>query len=126
MAGDQTRRNLQRQRSAMKDDTSVIPFHQPEPIADPLTEIAREGARRILATAMEAEIAVFIDQFAEERLFSTTLSRERCQVCQGSRVPDGRPRSAARVGFPGEHCDHLKTTNPIESLFATVRHRRFS
>ena len=25
--------------------------------------------------------------------------------------------------FPAEHWDHLGTSNPIESLFATVRHR---
>src|SRR5215213_9766490 len=25
--------------------------------------------------------------------------------------------------FPAEHRDHLRTTNPIESVFATVRHR---
>ena len=25
--------------------------------------------------------------------------------------------------FPGEHWDHLRTGNPIESVFATVRHR---
>ena len=25
--------------------------------------------------------------------------------------------------FPAEHCDHLRTTNPIESVFATVRRR---
>ena len=25
--------------------------------------------------------------------------------------------------FPGEHWDHLRTSNPIESVFATVRHR---
>ena len=25
--------------------------------------------------------------------------------------------------FPAEHWDHLRTTNPIESVFATVRHR---
>lgn len=29
----------------MDDDTTVIPFHQPGSITDPLTEIAREGAR---------------------------------------------------------------------------------
>ena len=54
VAGDQTCQNLQRERYAMKDDSSVIPFRQPESIEDPLTEIAREGARRMLATAMEA------------------------------------------------------------------------
>ena len=26
-------------------------------------------------------------------------------------------------GFPAEHWDHLRTSNPIESVFATVRHR---
>jgi putative transposase len=25
--------------------------------------------------------------------------------------------------FPAEHWDHLRTSNPIESMFATVRHR---
>ena len=25
--------------------------------------------------------------------------------------------------FPADHWDHLRTTNPIESVFATVRHR---
>ena len=25
--------------------------------------------------------------------------------------------------FPGEHWTHLRTTNPVESTFATVRHR---
>ena len=25
--------------------------------------------------------------------------------------------------FPTEHWDHLRTSNPIESMFATVRHR---
>ena len=25
--------------------------------------------------------------------------------------------------FPGDHWDHLRTGNPIESVFATVRHR---
>jgi len=26
-------------------------------------------------------------------------------------------------GVPAEHWDHVRTTNPIESVFATVRHR---
>ena len=25
--------------------------------------------------------------------------------------------------FPAEHWDHLRTSNPVESVFATVRHR---
>ena len=52
----------------MNDDTSVTALRQPGSVEDPLTEIAREGARRMLATALEAEIEAFVDQFAEERL----------------------------------------------------------
>lgn len=67
----------------MKDDTSVISFHQPDSVEDPLTEIAREGARRMLATALEAEIEAFVGQFSEERL------------------PDGRQR-VVRHGYGPE------------------------
>ena len=35
---------------------------------DPLTEIAREGARRMLASALEAEVEAFLDRHADERL----------------------------------------------------------
>jgi transposase-like protein len=52
----------------MKEDTSIIPLRQPGSVEDPLTEIAREGARRMLVTALEAEIEAFLDGFAEERL----------------------------------------------------------
>jgi putative transposase len=36
-----------------------------------------------------------------------------------------KDRSAllALYSFPAEHWDHMRTTNPIESMFATVRHR---
>jgi putative transposase len=33
----------------MSRGTIVIPFRQPEAIDDPLSELAREGARRMLA-----------------------------------------------------------------------------
>ena len=52
----------------MKNDTSIVQFRQPGFVEDPLTEIAREGARRMLATALEVEVEVFLGQFAEERL----------------------------------------------------------
>ncbi|MBK3778611.1 IS256 family transposase, partial [Azospirillum brasilense] len=31
----------------------------------------------------------------------------------------------AFYAFPAEHWEHVRTTNPIESVFATVRHRTF-
>jgi putative transposase len=52
----------------MKEDTIVISLRQPGSVEDPLTEIAREGARRMLMTALEAEIGAFLDGFAEDRL----------------------------------------------------------
>jgi hypothetical protein len=33
----------------MKEDTTILPFRHSESVADPLTELAREGARRMLA-----------------------------------------------------------------------------
>ena len=52
----------------MKDDTTILPFRQSEKIDDPLTEIAREGARRMLAEALVAEADAFVAGFSEERL----------------------------------------------------------
>lgn len=52
----------------MRDDTTITPLHQPGTILDPLTEIAREGARQMLAAALRAEATSFVAQFADERL----------------------------------------------------------
>jgi putative transposase len=52
----------------MEDDTTITPFHQPGSVVDPLTEIARDGARQMLAAALKAEAASFVAQFADERL----------------------------------------------------------
>ena len=52
----------------MKDDITISPLHQPGTLLDPLTEIAREGARRMLAAALKAEAASFVALFEDERL----------------------------------------------------------
>jgi len=52
----------------MKDDTTITPLHQPGSILDPLTEIARDGARQMLASAIKAEAAGFVALFIDERL----------------------------------------------------------
>jgi len=38
----------------MTDDTAITPFLQPGSIIDPLTGIARDGARRMLMAALKA------------------------------------------------------------------------
>ena len=51
--------------------------------------------------------------------------RVRRQVAQGDREDHRRPRRAAAFyDYPAEHWIHLRTTNPIESTFATVRLRQ--
>ena len=52
----------------MKNDTTILPFRQSETVADPLTELAREGARRMLAEALKAEADAFVASFADEQL----------------------------------------------------------
>jgi len=68
VAGDQACQNFQKERYAMRNDTDIIALRQPESVDDPLTEIAREGARRMLAAALRAEADAFIAQHAEEFL----------------------------------------------------------
>jgi putative transposase len=67
----------------MSRDTTVIPFRQPEVIADPLNEVAREGARRLLAQVLIVEADSFVAMWKDLKL------------------PDGRDR-AVRHGH-GPH-----------------------
>ena len=52
----------------MTKTTSILPFRKGDEIDDPLTALAREGARRILAEALAAEADAFVARFAEARL----------------------------------------------------------
>ena len=67
----------------MEETTDIIAFRQPESVDDPLTEIARDGARRMLAAALRAEADAFVAQHAEGTL------------------PDGRQR-VVRHGYAPE------------------------
>ena len=67
----------------MTKDTDIIALRQPGSVDDPLTEIARDGARRMLAAALRAEAEAFVAQHAEEVL------------------PDGRQR-VVRHGYGPE------------------------
>jgi transposase-like protein len=50
------------------EPTSILPFRQSGEVDDPLTALAREGARRILAEALAAEADAFVARFVEARL----------------------------------------------------------
>src|SRR3954470_9082751 len=58
----------------MESSTTVIRLRQPDTIDDPLTEVLRVGARRLLAQAVEMEAEVFL------------------AAMQDLRLPDGRAR----------------------------------
>ena len=48
-------------------DVRRLPVGEDNEIAVTLDELAREGARRMIATALEAEVADYVERFAEER-----------------------------------------------------------
>ncbi len=52
----------------MSRDTTVIRFRQPDAIDDPLTELAREGARRMLAQVLIAEADAFVALWKDVKL----------------------------------------------------------
>ena len=71
----------------------------------------REISAAPTRAAAEAAIAVFIEKYgAKYPKAAECLTRDRDALL-------------AFFDFPAEHWDHLRTTNPIESVFATVRHR---
>ena len=71
----------------------------------------REISMAPTRAAAEEAIAVFVEKYgAKYPKAAECLTRDRDALL-------------AFFDFPAEHWDHLRTTNPIESVFATVRHR---
>ena len=52
----------------MSRDSTVIRLRQPDAIDDPLTEVAREGARRMLAQVLIAEADAFVALWKDVKL----------------------------------------------------------
>jgi transposase-like protein len=76
---------------------------------------AKAGLREIWMApdrrAAEAAIAIFAEKYAPKY--------EKAVAC----LVKDRDALLTFYDFPAEHWDHLRTANPIESVFATVRHR---
>jgi hypothetical protein len=66
VAGDQACQNFQEERYAMEKSTDIIALRQRESVDDPLTAIARDGARRMLAATLRAEADAFVAEYAED------------------------------------------------------------
>jgi putative transposase len=52
----------------MNETTRILPFRQPSAVDDPLTEVLRNGARELLARAVEIELRTFLETTAELKL----------------------------------------------------------
>src|SRR5438309_7633800 len=76
---------------------------------------AKADLREIWAAADRATAEAAIDTFAEKY----GAKYEKAVTC----LVKDRDALLTFYDFPAEHWDHLRTSNPIESVFATVRHR---
>jgi transposase-like protein len=76
---------------------------------------AKTDLREIWAAADRATAEAAIDTFAEKY----GAKYEKAVTC----LVKDRDTLLTFYDFPAEHWDHLRTSNPIESVFATVRHR---
>ncbi len=52
----------------MSSSSTIVPLRQPDAVDDPLTAVLRDGARRLLAQAVEAEAEAFLATMREMRL----------------------------------------------------------
>jgi putative transposase len=52
----------------MNENSNIVPLRQPNEIDDPLTNILRSGARRLLAQAVEIEAAAFLAAMKDLKL----------------------------------------------------------
>ena len=64
-------------------DANVVKLLQPGSFADPLTEVLRDGARALLAQAIEAEVADFLAKHADLKT-ATGL----CRVVRHGHLPE--------------------------------------
>ncbi|AKC68687.1 IS256 family transposase [Pandoraea oxalativorans] len=76
---------------------------------------AKKAMQDIWMAATRAEALVAFDHFVD------THSAKYPKVVE--KLTQDRDELLAFYDFPAEHWQHLRTTNPIESTFATVRHR---
>jgi len=94
-------------------------FHKIANVLGALPKSAHPGAKKALAEIWNAEdrrhalAAVSSFQAAYGAKFPKAVAKIR----------DDLDVLLAFYDFPAEHWQHLRTTNPIESTFATVRHR---
>jgi transposase-like protein len=94
-------------------------FHKIANVLAALPKSAHPGAKRALAEIWNAEDR----EHARRAVAAFKLGYGAKFGKAVAKVVDDLDELLAFYDFPAEHWVHLRTTNPIESTFATVRHR---
>jgi len=94
-------------------------FHKIANILGALPKSANPGAKRALAEIWNAEDRRHA--LDAVRAFEAAYGAKFPKAV--AKITDDVEELLAFYDFPAEHWIHLRTTNPIESTFATVRHR---
>src|SRR5680860_1301682 len=68
---------------------NVVEFGSPEGITDPLTELLRQGARKLIQQGVEAELAEYLKEFHERKLESGRLAVVRNGYQPEGEIPTG-------------------------------------
>lgn len=94
-------------------------FHKISNVLAALPKSAHPGAKKALAEIWNAEdTRSAIDAVKQ---FETAYGAKFPKAV--AKITDDLDQLLAFYDYPAEHWIHLRTTNPIESTFATVRHR---
>jgi len=94
-------------------------FHKIANVLGALPKSAHPGAKKALAEIWNAEDRRHA--LDAVRAFQTAYGAKFPKAV--AKITDDVEELLAFYDFPAEHWIHLRTTNPIESTFATVRHR---
>jgi transposase-like protein len=94
-------------------------FHKTANVLGALPKSAHPAAKKHLAEIWNAEDKEHAE--AAVKNFQAAYGAKYPKAV--AKVVDDLDELLAFYGFPAEHWVHLRTTNPIESTFATVRHR---
>ncbi|MDQ2873306.1 MAG: IS256 family transposase [Actinomycetota bacterium] len=94
-------------------------FHKSANVLAALPKSAHPGAKKALAEIWGAEDKQHARQAA--KAFAAAYAAKFPKAA--AKITDDLDQLLAFYDYPAEHWVHLRTTNPIESTFATVRHR---
>ncbi len=94
-------------------------FHKISNVLGALPKSAHAGAKKALAEIWNAEDRDHAERAVKD--FQAVYGVKYPKAV--AKVVDDLDELLAFYDFPAEHWVHLRTTNPIESTFATVRHR---